>query len=228
MELTRFGTPQPKAVSSTYHPRVWPSHQPKALSRVDQLPEVDTAQMLVHRRSCRSFDAGLDERSLGHLLYLSAYALSVQPSTYGFQLHQSCAPSAGAIHGVHVLVVPAGGDSTHRYDAFSHSVAELKEGASCARHARAEAAELLALGDATLLLLAAEPGMYAAKYAAHESLVWRDAGVLLGYLSVVAQALDLNFCILGVTGDDAVRHLDGKSELFGVGVAAVGMRRKSL
>lgn len=225
MDSTKQGTPRPKPVPSQYSPREWPALRAKPLPRVDKLPEVDTAQLLMSRRSCRKFGAAPEESSLGHLLYLSAHVLSVQPSPYGFDLHQSCAPSAGAIHGVHVLVVPALGGSAHYYDALSHTMVELRGSETYARLAREEAAELVELKSATLLLLAAEPGMYAAKYSAHETLVWRDAGVLLGYFSVVAQALDLDFCVLGVTGDEALRHLDGQSQLLGVGVAAVGMRR---
>lgn len=225
MDSTKLGTPRPKAVSSQYSPREWLALRAKPLPRVDKLPEVDTAQLLMSRRSCRKFGAAPDESSLGHLLYLSAYALSVQPSPYGFDLHQSCAPSAGAIHGVHLLAVPALGGNAYRYDARSHALVELKSSETYARLAREEAAELVELKDATLLLLAAEPGMYAAKYFAYETLMWRDAGVVLGYFSVVSQALDLDFCILGVTGDEALRHLDGQAQLLGVGVAAVGMRR---
>lgn len=225
MDSTKLGTPRPKAVPSQYSPREWPALRAKPLSRVDKLPEVDTAQLLMSRKSCRKFGTAPDESSLGHLLYLSAYALSAQPSSYGFGLRHSCAPSAGAIHGVHVLAVTAVAGYAHRYDALSHAMVELTGSETYARLARDEAAELVELRDATLLLLAAEPGMYAAKYSAHETLMWRDAGVLLGYFSVVAQALDLDFCILGVTGDEALRHLDGQTQLLGVGVAAVGVRR---
>lgn len=74
------------------------------------------------------------------------------------------------------------------------------------------------------MLLVAEPGMYAAKYQACESLVWRDAGVLVGYLSLVAEVLGLDFCPLGSTGGSALGYLDQQPQLLGVGVALVGGR----
>lgn len=228
MDWTSPATPRPKSVPSAYTPLEWPCLGRRALSRVDSLPAIDTAQLLLGRRSCRKFAAAPAEDSLGHLLYLSAFALSRQPSPYGFHLQQSCVPSAGAIHGVHIMALPADGASAHLYDTVSHSLAELEGGAQCAEQAREEASKLVELGKATLLLFAAEPGMYAAKYEAYESLVWRDAGVLQGHLAVVAESLDLDFCILGLTGCEALRQLGNQSELFGVGMAAVGSRTERL
>ena len=72
------------------------------------------------------------------------------------------------------------------------------------------------------MVLVAEPGKTAAKYANSESLVWRDAGVLLGYMSVVAEALGLGFCPLGITGQAYVSALSADARLTGVGLAVVG------
>ncbi|SEM10533.1 hypothetical protein SAMN05518845_11692 [Variovorax sp. YR750] len=84
--------------------------------------------------------------------------------------------------------------------------------------------ELIAAPVATLLLLVAEPGKTAAKYFNSESLVWRDAGVLLGYLSLAAEALGLAFVPLGITGDPWAGKLVDESGLAGVGAALVGRR----
>ncbi len=224
MDSTSPATPRPKPTPSPYIPRAWPSLGRRALSRVDSLPAKDTAELLLGRRSCRKFGAAPAETSLGHLLYLSAFALSTQPSSYGFPLQQSCAPSAGAIHGIHIVALPAIEVSAQLYDSVSHSLVEIKGGEECAVKARAEASKLVELGEATLLLFVAEPGMYAAKYEAYESLLWRDAGVLQGHLAVVAQFLDLDLCIFGLTGCEALRQLGNQSELLGVGMAAVGSR----
>lgn len=224
MDWTNLGTPRPRAEPLIYRPKVWADANERGLSRVDALPQVDTAQLLFARRSCRAFKRAADEKALGHLLYLSAYARSQEAGPSGFNLVRSCTPSAGSIHGVHILVIASKGQSALRYDTKRHSLVELADGSACAQVARAEASKLLELSDATVLLLAAEPGMYSAKYDFCESLYWRDAGVLLGYLSFIAHALELDFCPLGITGDDALRHLDEQSQLLGVGMAVVGAR----
>jgi hypothetical protein len=82
---------------------------------------------------------------------------------------------------------------------------------------------LVELGFGTLVSLVAEPGKTAAKYANHESLVWRDAGVVLGYMSLMAEALKLSFCPLGITGRPYVTDcLPNASTLQAVGLAVLG------
>lgn len=224
MDWTTLQSPQPKPTPAPYARCGWPSLGHQHLSRVDSLPTLDPAQLLLGRRSCRHFDVAPSLTSIGHLLYLSAFGLAQQSSPYGFHLQKSCAPSAGAIHGVHILAIPSKDESIHLYDTVGHSLVELKDSNECAVLARAQASTLVEIGNATLFLFAAEPGMYAAKYDDFESLIWRDAGVLQGYLSFVASALNLDFCLFGVTGDEALRRLDKQGKLFGVGMAAVGGR----
>jgi hypothetical protein len=79
---------------------------------------------------------------------------------------------------------------------------------------------------ATLLAFVAEPGKTASKYENHETLVLRDAGVMLGYLSVVSEFLGFSFCPLGLTGEPYISQqlLNGDGRLTGVGLALVGER----
>ncbi len=224
MAWTNLGNPRPKPEPQRYVPRTWEAGREQVLHRLDALPAADIAQMLFARRSRREFGDAPDERSLGHFLYLTAFAHREQPSELGFPLTWACAPSAGAIHGIHVLLVPAVGSSVWLYEPARHALVEQPGQDSFAVRTRAEAGEIVEIARASLLVLAAEPGKYAAKYDDCESLVWRDAGVLLGYMSVVAEALGLDFCCLGMTGDGALRELDRQSKLLGVGVAALGSR----
>ena len=76
--------------------------------------------------------------------------------------------------------------------------------------------------DATLLLFAAKPERTFAKYDSACSLVWRDAGVLLGYLSIAAESIGLNFVPLGINGEPFVSRLVDQAGLVGVGGAFVG------
>ena len=70
----------------------------------------------------------------------------------------------------------------------------------------------------------AESGKTASKYENPESLVWRDAGTLLGYMSLVAEALRLQFCPLGLTGDPELGDvLAPQSGLHGAGLSIVSI-----
>ena len=84
--------------------------------------------------------------------------------------------------------------------------------------------EVIDAPNATLLLFVAEPGMTGSKYEDAASLVWRDAGVLLGAIAMAAEALALNFSPMGVTGEPWTSHLILGAPLVGVGAAFVGAR----
>lgn len=76
-----------------------------------------------------------------------------------------------------------------------------------------------------MLTLAAEPARTAAVYRHPESLIWRDAGVLLGFMSAVAELQGLSFRILGLTGEAWIRTIDSTSALFAAGVALIGAKQ---
>jgi SagB-type dehydrogenase family enzyme len=194
------------------------------LSRVDSLPATDFAYVARSRRSSRDFREEPADEVLGHFLYLSCFAHATKQGPHGYALTQTCAPSAGAIHGINVLLSRPSWQGVWRYDPFTHSLVEMDASDALEKHVRSSASKALDLTQAALLMLVAEPGKYAAKYEACESLVWRDAGALLGTMALVAENLSMDFCPLGITGESTVRLLDQELQLAGVGLAALGSR----
>jgi hypothetical protein len=142
-------------------------------------------------------------------------------SDLGFPLSQRPAPSAGAIHPIHVVLNFPDNDRWWRYDADSHVLIEI-DGQNVLGPLRVHCAEVLPLNNGLLVLFVAEPGKTLSKYDAGCSLIWRDAGVLLGLMSLTAEALQLNFCPLGITGEPWARQLNQQGHLVGVGVAVLG------
>jgi hypothetical protein len=110
----------------------------------------------------------------------------------------------------------------YRYDPFEHALVELPGTEANADEARNAASHAVPTNKAILLGFVAEPGKTAAKYHESESIVWRDAGVLLGYLSLLAEVLQLDFCPLGMTGAPFLDRLHDQGKLFGAGMALVG------
>jgi hypothetical protein len=111
-----------------------------------------------------------------------------------------------------------------RYEPVEHALITLTGSEQLAQGAREQAGEAAPSTDAVLIGLVAESGKTAAKYEFPETLVWRDAGVVLGYLSLVAEALKLNFCPLGMTGDAYISPLSDSQLLLGAGLALLGAR----
>jgi hypothetical protein len=113
-------------------------------------------------------------------------------------------------------------DALYRYSPSEHAIVEVPGSKDNAEHAIAAARSSLQLGQGWALALVAEPGKTGAKYENPESLVWRDAGVVLGYMSVIAEALGLAFCPLGMTGESVAKLLAASALLRGVGLAVLG------
>ncbi len=179
---------------------VWPSGVHRRLSPFPGSLQTDLVELLEQRQTRRAFGTAATEEDLGSFLWLACRNRSLRPGPFGTPQESRPHPSAGGMHPVHVLAARAG-EPWFRYDPIEHSLVELPGTLSAARQVRVMAGELMPLHEGVLLALVAEPGKTSAKYENHESLVWRDAGVVLGYMSVVAEAMQLSFCPLGLLGD---------------------------
>lgn len=223
-----LGSPRPRCEAQRYSPVRWPEGERIPLPPLTTLPAHDPifvrsfVDLATRRRSAREF-APLTLDRLGWLLALANRQLACGPQHLGFPLTRRPSPSAGAIHPVHLIVQSPDLGGWRRYDPIGHGLMSVPGGPDV-QAVRKETDELVAAPAATLLLLVAEPGKTAAKYLNPDSLVWRDAGVLLGYLSLAAEALDLAFVPLGITGDPWVGTLVDEPGLAGVGAALVGTR----
>lgn len=218
-----LGNPRPKAQPSQYTPMSWPEGGQINLQRSGDERAPQLASVLATRRSRRDFAEPASPDDLAALFDLCCRTQTTSPSSMGFELDFRPHPSSGAIHSIHTLVQRASGDEWARYDPRSHKLVTLPQSAAMANAARCAASEVVDATHASLIAFVAEPGKSAAKYAFPESLVWRDAGVLLGYFSICAEALGLLFCPLGITGDPHLStDLDQQGRLRGVGMALLG------
>ncbi len=218
-----LGNPVPRQDPRPYTPWQWPVvHSialPAALGAVSQWLEVP-----LQRRSRRDF-AAIDMQALSTLLWHTVHCQRTAESSMGFSLQQRPVPSAGAIHPVHLLIqLPLEGGQWARYNAMTHALDVLGNASNVLQGLCEEACQVIRTRPGSLLLFVAEPAMTAAKYENPCSLIWRDAGIMQGALAIAAEALALNYCLLGITGDPWVGRLSEKCHLVGVGLAALGAR----
>ena len=87
---------------------------------------------------------------------------------------------------------------------------------------RREVSAVLEPQDGTVLLFVADFALSAAFYESGESLVWRDAGALLATLALTSEALHLNCCPLGFTGESIVQQILSADRFGGAGGMIVG------
>lgn len=136
-------------------------------------------------------------------------------------------PSAGGRHPIDLLLV--GTVTEHRmiarYDSLAHAIIEITMPQPSALAALiAEVRTILpSASDALVILFAAQIGKTLSKYKDGESLIWRDAGALDATLNLVAEALGLGYCALGITGEPWLSQaLKSDSLVYGVGGGAFG------
>jgi hypothetical protein len=216
-----LGQPTPRAEPGTYSPIVWPAHRVLPLPRPSSDATRSVAETLAGRRSSRSFSS-LPLQALGSLLWHSARTIERVPSPYGFELELRPSPSGGAIHPIHLIIwLPERGEWAW-YSARAHRLHLLGAHAAALDRLLEAARTLLPDCSGTVIACVAEPGLTQAKYEHVDSVIWRDAGILQGTLGIVAASLDLQFCLLGLTGNPWVCSLADEGRLSGVGVAATG------
>lgn len=145
----------------------------------------------------------------------------------GPEWRHKCTPSAGGCHPIEVLLAGPSDSAwpAHLYDDNAHAVCGLPlSSGQTGESLRREIAAVLDPGAGTVLLFAADYRRTSSLYHFADSLLWRDAGALLATVALVAQALNLNCCALGFTGDILIKGLLDRDAFVGVGGCIVGSR----
>lgn len=218
-----LGDPIPRSRSRHYDLYNWRNGEFISLSDPlsGTLMTADFFVTLKQRKSRREF-APLERDILSAFLWHSASSREAIPSEMGFDLERRSAPSAGAIHPIHLLLQLSGDPRWWRYEPKYHLLIEVLDAEAKLEGLSTLSQRVLYSEHAVKILLVAESGKVSSKYHNACSLVWRDAGVLVGVMSLTAQALGLSFCPLGITGEPWVRQLDVQNQLAGVGMVLLG------
>lgn len=221
MNWIDLGNPVPRERPKQYTPFAWVDGKTDYLPPPSLLPTVEFADVIAARRSRTDFGR-LSQEALSKLLWLSCRVQQTGTRVLGFPLTRRPVSSAGAIHPIHLLIHHPEDHGLLRYVPESHAVVEVAGNTPDVDEIRHTINQIVFATNATILFFVAEPGKTAAKYENAFSLIWRDAGVLLGHLALVAQAVGLHFCAIGKTGDPWASSLDQEGRLVGVGMALVG------
>ena len=188
------------------------------------VPPVDRSftATLEARRSCRV----MIRAPLGVVVNAVAFATRPRQAMEGdyFERSRRPSPSAGAIHPVEILFIN-GTSSVLRYVAVNHQIEVLRVSHQVALEEFVrDCHEILPLASGTAIVLVGDMNRVSAFYERAESFLWRDGGVLMQTLALVATAYRLAFCPLGILGDLVVRSLGLPKWASAVGVAMIGRR----
>lgn len=223
MSLLNPLDPYPKLRASNYVPVVWPISESVVLEPGAAPLVTDLATLWAGRRS--HVDGFLPDLGVvGAMLWHVSRTLATAPSPYGFPLERRPIPSAGALHPVHILLQLPGTSKWAKYNPQQHCLDIVIDSASILGRLYEQASAIAENKPGVYMAFVGEPGRLSAKYENHESLLWRDAGVLQGNVCLAAEAHGLGICLLGLTGHEWVRQLAEHGELVGVGLARLYAR----
>lgn len=218
--------PLPRSSPERYTPIIWEIGETCSLPSTSGVSDRPFSEVIDARASYREFGF-LDDQQLGAFLWLACRTRGMSASELGFDLEHRAAPSAGAIHPIHVVVKRPGDDRWWLYVPRHHQLAEIKRAHAKLASLLEHSLQVLAGDKATRFLFLAEPGKTLGKYQDGCSLIWRDAGALLGVMALAATAQGLNFCPLGITGEPWASGLADQGKLAGVGLALLGTAASS-
>jgi SagB-type dehydrogenase family enzyme len=215
--------PSPRADPELPRSFVWHARRTIRCPLIAPPTAMDFDVVVEQRRSVRTMGSA----TLRELVNFLAYATSPRFVSDNDPAQRSLrpSPSAGALHCIDTLIVDWRiSKRVLRYDPGRHALEILHViDRSFLDGFASQCASMFPTASRTAIVLTADLKRIGSRYENAESLVWRDAGVLLQTLSLCATAYRLATCIVGSTGAEIPRALELSSTDFAaVGAILVG------
>jgi len=175
-------------------------------------------QVLDTRQSRRDFKAPLTFQQLGDLLWYSSRTRHTARVAGNTLWSSKPSPSGGGCHPIQLLVLqaPVLKNKLLLYDS-DHHVFGVREVPNL-KLILQEIDRCLETRNGTVIWFVADLARSAARYRNPESLAWRDSGVLLATIGLVAEGMRLECCGLGLHDILSLkRFLKFNQNVFGVG-----------
>lgn len=185
-------------------------------------PYADIFDLLEVRQSRREFRA-MSINDISTLLWFTQRQTANIPGT--IDRVKSPIPTAGALASVRTIVLMPS-EEAWVYNTMEHKSEVLPAPIDKCNTIRRSASDFFSISEGTLLLFFAHRPFVTRYYQSPDSLVLREAGVLLGTLGLVAEALKFSFCPLGTTAEGWLKSLldGGEQVIIPAGAAVVGRR----
>ena len=226
MKRTNLESPALRPSELPYREFHYPRRAANYLSVPSPLSRATLFDVLESRQTCRSFEGPLDEPALSTILWYSSKTRTTRREASGFVWQHRPSPSGGGRHPLDLLVWQSDTVGPCLYDPIAHSLVELNANTpSAGEELIAHTRHIVPFKTASLIWFAAQFDRTLSRYQHGESVVWRDAGVLTAAICLIAEALGLSCCPLGITGEPFISRLLGsKSLVVGAGGLLIGRR----
>jgi len=141
--------------------------------------------------------------------------------------HHKPVPSGGGRHPIDQLIFRANDHSYDVliYDHVAHALGQLTVSKELVTEFIGSVNDIVGINEATIIWNVAQTNKVTSVYHHATSLVYRDEGAIQATCGLVAEALNLNFCTLGVSGEPYIsRLIDPTKNVIGIGGMLVGSR----
>jgi SagB-type dehydrogenase family enzyme len=227
MKRVDLASPRPRRVERRFNEYQYSIANKTYLDVPNKELKIPVGRVIAARRSRRSF-ASVQHNIIGDVLWHSARAINVASPSQSLRWQHRPVPSAGGRHPLDIFIITQKADQFHisLYDPVSHSLSRLKTNqARALSNFVARVDGVVPIMDGVIIWFGAQFDRTMSKYLNGESLVWRDAGALTMMIYLVTEALALNCCAVGITGEPWFsKVLDSANRVVGVGGAIVGAR----
>lgn len=183
-------------------------------------PNVDLFDVLERRSSRREYHV-MNMHDISTLLWFTQRHMGNIPD----HSVRTPAPTAGGLASVRTIIIQPS-EQAWIYDPKKHRAITLPASIDVCNSIRKSANMFFNIEEGTLLLFVASRPFISEYYEKPETLVLREAGVILGIQALVAEALEFSFCPLGTTAKDWLLSLldCGEETIIPVGAAVIGRR----
>lgn len=220
---SEYNEPTPKLARLNYSPPIWPIRGRHYLS-VPQKASYCLFRAVLQRRSRREFGP-LSETDLASFFWYTAKSEHVLRRGKEAAVRLTRFPSSGGLSSIGILHFTRSKSDIiiSLYDCDSHALLQMEPVGSSLRAYNAFS-DILDPQRGDILLYFSDSEIINSCYNFGESLLWRDAGVMLGGMSLVAEAIGLAFCPIGTSGRDSLRQVFNDDRFVALGAAVLGAR----
>jgi len=181
--------------------------------------------VIANRKSSHNFNKTTLQQ-LSDILWYVAKVKSTILQDDGYILTYRGTASAGARHPIDIVVYNPkllSSSYLYYYNPFEHSLNKLAGSSSDITSFIGHIDEIVNTANATVLWFVAHKNRTRAKYKYADSLIYRDAGVLIHGFQMVCTALDLNCCPIGSLGEPFISNFfKNQTGVCGLGGILIG------
>lgn len=215
MNFINSNSPIPRMIEVPYTDFKYEITKRIYLATPESIPAVNFFDIIESRASRREFEKLPIDR-LSVLLWYSAKTRLVAKLDKGNLWQHRPTPSAGGRHPIDILIINSNGEEyapIYLYDPVAHALCQLSFSNEILKKFLETINNVVPIGKATVIWFAAQFGRTLSKYENGESLVWRDAGALLATMAFAAEALNINCCPIGITGEPWISEILSSNKL---------------